>query len=71
MQMNQKSSSSILKKRQRKTKRAIMEKRIPGVVGRPPILDEEGSNILCNMIFQDSDAGNFHSVSWVREMVCQ
>ncbi|MDR2402005.1 MAG: hypothetical protein LBD32_00870 [Cytophagales bacterium] len=61
---------SVLRKRRKRAEKAVAEGRVPGVIGRPPILDFQSSEHLRNKILKDSESGIFHPVAWVADMVC-
>jgi hypothetical protein len=58
-----------LKKREQRAEKARKEGRRVGVVGRPPIIDNEANNIITKKIIEDAEEGNFHDVAWLMEMV--
>jgi hypothetical protein len=62
-------SRKALQKRKRREKKAIKKGRIPGVVGRPPVVDNETAEIIKKTIKRDVDEGNFHDIHWLREFV--
>jgi hypothetical protein len=56
------------KKRRNRAKIAESEGRIPGVNGRPPIMDVV-ADVIYNLICKDSVDGVFHDVKWMSEIV--
>lgn len=64
-----KKSNEAKKKRDKRGRIAEAEGRLPGVNGRPLVVDKEVGDIIEKQISKDASQGIFHDMKWILEMV--